>query len=82
MARQCGALRSRNGGNQHVLTGVPSLAAGGFWCLQSFLIGLLVSEPIGTIEVELPVLLEAAAARALQVLPLTAPFAPSCATQR
>ena len=72
--RQCGALRSRNGGNQHVLTGVPSLGAGGFRCLQSFLIGLLVSEPIGTIKVELPVLLEAAAARALKVPPLSVPF--------
>mgnify|MGYP006903287876 CR=1 FL=1 len=59
--------------------GVPSLAAGGFWCLQSLLVGLLVSEPIGTSKAELPRPLEAAAARALQVLPLTAPLAPSCA---
>ena len=36
--------------------------------------GLLASEPIGTIKVELSVLLEAAAARALQVLPLAAPI--------
>ena len=49
--------------------------------MQSFLIGLLVSEPVGTIQAELSVPREAAAARVLQVLPLAAPLAPSCAAQ-
>ena len=55
VARRCGALRSLERCYEHVLTGVPSLGAGDFRCLQSFLIGLLVSEPVGTIQAELSV---------------------------
>ena len=73
VAQPCGALRSRESCNSCVLTGVPSLGAGDFWCLQSFLAGLSASELIGTIQGEVSVPLEAAASSALQVLRLSAP---------